>query len=278
MTIKKLFGCIAITALLVASQAIHAQSIAPNSADSTWLVNNYTKQDVQIPMRDGIKLFTCIYTPKANTQKHPILMVRTPYSAGPYGKDRFSPRIYNTHWIRYLREGYILVLQDVRGTFMSEGEFIDVRPYIKDKKTSKDTDESSDAYDSIDWLVKNVSGNNGNVGVFGTSYPGFYATMAAVSGHPALKAVSPQAPVTDWFIGDDFHHNGAFALMDGFNFYYTFGRPHPKPVETRNGKAFVFPEKDAYSFHLKQGAIKNYSKYMGDSIRFWNELMQHPNY
>jgi len=245
--------------------------------DSAWVYNNYTKQEQLIPMRDGVKLFTSIYLPKNNAEKHPILVMRTPYSVGPYGNNQFNPRLYLTYWINYLKENYIVVLQDVRGRYMSEGEFVDVRPFIANKMKKTDVDEASDTYDAVDWLIKNIPNNSGKVGFFGISYPGFYATMAALSNHPAIKAVSPQAPVTEWFLGDDFHHNGAFALMDGFGFYYSFGVPRPKPVSSY-GKEFKFPEKDNYSFHLKQGALKNYKKYMGDSIRFWNDLMEHPDY
>lgn len=244
--------------------------------DTNWLAQNYTKQEVQIKMRDGIKLFTSIYTPKNNSEKHPVLMVRTPYSLAPYGSNRFSPYLIS-HYSRYVKENYIVVLQDVRGRYMSEGEFVDVRPFIENKKTNKDIDEASDAYDAIDWLVKNVPNNNGNVGVCGISYPGFYSTMAALSGHPALKAVSPQAPVTEWFLGDDFHHNGAFALMDAFSFYSGFGRPRPKPT-TKSAKGYSFSVKDNYSFFLKQGAVSNFTKLLGDSIAFWNELVKHPDY
>lgn len=248
--------------------------------DSAWVTKNYTKLETLIPMRDGKKLFTTVYSPKrittgSGTEDHPILMMRTPYSCAPYGKDLFSPRLYTTHWTNYLRENYIIVMQDVRGKYMSEGEYMDVRPFNANKK-GKEFDEASDSYDAIDWLVKNVPNNNGNVGVFGISYPGFYSTMAALSNHPALKAVSPQAPVTDWFLGDDFHHNGAFALMDGFSFYYSFGKQRPNPT-TQSAKGFTFPEKDNYSFYLKQGALKNLKKYMGDSIAFWNDMMNHPN-
>ncbi len=245
--------------------------------DSNWVAKNYSKQEVMITMRDGVKLFTAVYSPLDEKEKHPILMMRTPYSVAPYGKTRFSPRIYATHWSEYLKENFIIVMQDVRGRYMSEGEFEDVRPFIENKKTNKDIDEASDTFDAIDWLVKNIPGNNGKVGVFGISYPGFYSTMAALSNHPALVAVSPQAPVTDWFIGDDFHHNGAFALADGFSFYSSFGKPRPKPT-TKTEKGFVFPENDNYSFYLKQGALKNYKKYLGDTIKFWNDLMDHPDY
>lgn len=251
-------------------------------ADSIWVVQNYTKSEVMIPMRDGKKLFTAIYTPVNKDQKHPILVMRTPYSVGPYGKDaqgreKFNARIYNSHWSQYAHRNYIIVMQDVRGRYMSEGDFVDVRPYIENKKKKTDIDEASDSYDTFEWLIKNVKNNNGNIGVFGISYPGFYSTMAALSNHPAVKAVSPQAPVTDWFMGDDFHHNGAFALMDAFSFYYGFGVPRPKPTASY-GRGFQFPEKDNYRFYLKQGALKNFKKLMGDSIAFWNELMEHPDY
>ena len=142
------------------------------------------------------------------SEKNPILMVRSPYSCAPYGEDKFSLRLWYSTMQNYVKENYIIVMQDVRGRWMSEGEFMDVRQFNENKKIKKDIDEASDTYDAIDWLVKNIPNNNGNVSVFGVSYPGFYSTMAALSNHPALKAVSPQAPVTEWFLGDDFHHNG----------------------------------------------------------------------
>jgi hypothetical protein len=246
--------------------------------DSAWFRENYYKIERSITMRDGIKLFTAIYVPRDSTEKHPILMERTPYSCAPYGEDRYGDLWL--HYARYyLREGYIMVFQDVRGRWMSEGKFVDVRPFIKDKKSVTDIDESTDAYDAIDWLVKNVPGNNGNVGVKGVSYPGFYAGMAAASGHPALKAVSPQAPVTDWFMGDDFHHKGVFFYMDAFDFYVAggFGRPHPLPRERETTMPDIYKSKDNYAFYLRQGADKNLLKFTGDSIAFFQELYQHPN-
>lgn len=247
-----------------------------NDQDSAWIVDNYIKQELYIPMRDGIKLFTTIYTPKDKTEKHPILMTRTPYSCAPYGS-AFSGRVLFSHWKYYARENYILVFQDVRGRWMSEGDFVDVRPFNKNKSNKDDVDEASDTYDAIDWLIKNVSGNNGNVGVSGISYPGFYATMAAASGHPALKAVSPQAPVTEWFIGDDFHHNGALFQLDAFAFYSGFGKPRPKPT-TIGPNGFDYKILDNYQFFLQTGTLKNLSKLMGDSIKFWKDLNSHPNY
>jgi putative CocE/NonD family hydrolase len=249
---------------------------AQTDQDSLWVRENYTKKEIYIPMRDGVKLFTAVYTPKDMSEKHPILMNRTPYSCAPYGVD-FSGRLTASHWKYYCRENYIIVIQDVRGRWMSEGEFVDVRPFIKDKKNNNDIDESSDTYDAIDWLIKNLPNNNGNVGVFGISYPGFYSTMAAASGHPALKAVSPQAPVTEWFLGDDFHHNGAFFQMDGFSFYSGFGKPRPKPT-TVGPSGFDFKTRDNYEFYLQAGTLKNLAKMMGDSIKFWKELNSHPNY
>lgn len=244
-------------------------------SDSSWIVNNYTKKERYITMRDGVRLFTTIYMPKDVSEKHPILLTRTPYSCAPYGEDKFSA-FWNSPRTYFMKEHYIYVQQDVRGRWMSEGIFEDVRPFNPNKKGTE-TDEASDTYDTIDWLVKNLQNNNGNVGVFGISYPGFYSTMAALSNHPALKAVSPQAPVTEWFLGDDFHHNGAFMLMDGFAFYSGFGKPRPKPT-TVGPKGFDFPTKDNYAFYLKTGALSNFTKLMGDSIKFWKDLMSHPNY
>lgn len=249
--------------------------VKAGAEDSTWMHEHYTKQEVYIPMRDGVKLFTSIYLPKDNKEKHPILMSRTPYSCQPYGPGGFRP-FWKNHYKTYLEEGYIMVIQDVRGRMMSEGTFVDVRPFNPNKKGKNDIDEASDTYDTIDWLVKNLPGNNGNVGVFGISYPGFYSTMAALSGHPALKAVSPQAPVTDWFQGDDFHHNGAFFIADGFSFYTIFGPPRPYPTATFP-EEFKYYTKDNYKFYLETGALKNFARLMGDSVAFWKDLYAHPN-
>ena len=245
------------------------------NADSSWFASNYTKKEMYISMRDGVKLFTSFYIPNDQSEKHPFLLTRTPYSCAPYGEDKYSS-VWNSYKIAYLKENYIIVTQDVRGRYMSEGIFEDVRPFNKNKK-GKDIDEASDTYDAVDWMIKNITNNNGNVGVMGTSYPGFYSTEAALSGHPAVKAVSPQAPVTDWFIGDDFHHNGAFFQMDAFSFYPTFGKPHPVPTQNY-GSGFSTPVKDGYEFYLRTGSLKNMSKMIGDSIKFWHEMMEHPNY
>jgi len=263
---KKLLLLLCLIPYLGFSQAI----------DSVWFVNNYSKKELTITMRDGVKLFTNLYIPKDKATQHPILMTRTPYSCAPYGENNYS-KIWNSARSYFAKEQYIIVQQDVRGRWMSEGSFVDVRPYNPNKKTNQDIDEASDTYDTIDWLVKNVANNNGNVGVYGTSYPGFYAAMAALSNHPALKATSPQAPVTDWFAGDDFHHNGAFMLMDAFGFYSSFGKPRPLPT-TKGPTGFNFPIQDSYEFYMRNGTLPQLSKLMGDSIAFWNDLMNHPNY
>lgn len=242
--------------------------------DSIYMRANYSKIERMIPMRDGVKLFTAIYIPKDRGQTYPFLMTRTPYSCAPYGENNFSGRILGYRHL--LREGFIFVVQDVRGRYMSEGQFVDVRPHLPNKKSKTDTDESTDTYDTVEWLLTNVPNNNGRVGIFGISYPGFYSTAALPDAHPAIKAVSPQAPVTDWFEGDDFHHNGAFFLMDGFGFYYSFGRPRPKPT-TEGNPGFPFPVQDNYEFYLRMGALKNFTqRYMSD-VPFWLDLMSHPN-
>jgi uncharacterized protein len=265
---------ISVVLLLALSFGLQAQ----NKEDSLWVRNNYTKKEVMIPMRDGTKLFTAIYAPKDAGAKHPILLNRTPYSCSPYGVDDFR-RFQDGFLMKYLKAGYIMAYQDVRGRYMSEGDFVDIRPFNPNKKGTE-IDEASDTYDAIDWLIKNTESNQ-MVGMFGTSYPGFYSTMGALSNHPALKAVSPQAPVTDWFIGDDFHHNGAFAFMDGFSFYSGFGKPRKAPSVDGNGSnGYRFKTQDNYNFYLKLGAIKNAFKpeFMGDSVQFFKDMYAHPNY
>lgn len=251
---------------------------AQNSEDSTaaYIREHFTKKEVMIPMRDGVKLFTSIYLPKDTTRNYPILLNRTPYSCSPYGENEYKTRFQNMY---LAKEGYIYVFQDVRGKYMSEGQFVDVRPFNVAKRSSKDVDEAGDTYDTAEWLLKNLSGHNGKIGVYGISYPGFYATMAILAYHPAIKAVSPQAPVTDWFMGDDFHHNGAFFLMDAFSFYSGFGKPRPKPTTESSAGFSDYNTPDNYDFYLKTGALRNFNRrYLQGDIPFWNELMQHPNY
>ncbi len=256
-----------------------AFNIFSQNSDSIWVVTHYAKMEKYITMRDGVRLFTSIYYPLDNAESHPILMERTPYSCAPYGQKNFRD-FWHSYLMKYLHEGYIMVTQDVRGRWMSEGRFMDVRPFNAAKK-GREIDESSDSWDAIDWLVKNVPHNSGKVGVFGISYPGFYSTMAAASNHPALVAVSPQAPVTNWFIGDDFHHNGVFFIMDAFSFYSPmgggFGLPHPRP--TTSGPATIgYPVHDNYKFYLETGPLSEFSKICGDSVPFWKDLYAHPDY
>ncbi len=245
--------------------------------DSAYVRENYIKLERQIPMRDGVKLFTAIYIPKDQTKKYPFLINRTPYTVSPYGADKYKTSLGN--FPAMMREGFIFVYQDVRGKWMSEGNFEDIRPQIKDKKNKKAIDESTDTYDTIDWLVKNIQNNNGRAGIYGISYPGFYSTTSLPNAHPALKAVSPQAPVTDWYLGDDFHHKGVLFLADAFKFMSSFGVPRPAPITPDKGpKPLKFPIKDNYRFYLEAGSLKNLKdNYFADSIKFWNDLFAHPN-
>nr|MDQ3042257.1 CocE/NonD family hydrolase [Acidobacteriota bacterium] len=245
--------------------SLFAQAAQPQTDLATYIKENYAKREVSIPMRDGVKLFTAIYEPKARTEKYPILLNRTPYSISPYGADKFKTSLGPSDL--YAREGYIFVYQDVRGRMMSEGEFVDVRPHINNKK-GKEIDESTDAYDTIEWLVKNVENNNGRVGTYGISYPGFYTSAGSIDSHPALKACSPQAPVSDWFHGDDTHHNGALFLAQEFSFYGFFGQTRPAPTSDFNYvKPFSTGTQDGYNFFLNLGGIKEagdfYEKQLG---------------
>ena len=244
------------------------------------LQEHYVKYEYRIPMRDGTRLFTVAYVPRDRTRTYPIMMERTPYGVGPYGVDN-TPTDKDPRRVArvapsglFVKDGFIFVHQDVRGRMMSEGTFVDVRPH-RAGSAKTDIDESTDAYDTIDWLVKNVPANSGRVGVWGISYPGFYAAQAAVDAHPALKAVSPQAPVTEWFEGDDFHHNGAFFLADALGFYADFGKPRPKP--TPKMKWEWEPDGgDVYEFYLRLGPLSNANaRLFEDKISFWNDLMAH---
>ena len=243
-----------------------------------FVKQHFTKIDTLITMRDGIKLYTVIYVPKDQTEKYPFLMERTPYSAGPYGDTSYPTRIGPD--TNLLKEKYIFVIQDVRGRYMSEGTNLEVTPYIANKKSKKDVDESSDTYDTVDWLLKNIKNNNGRVGLYGISYPGFYATACLPGAHPAIKAVSPQAPVTDEFIGDDVNHNGAFFLLDNFDFMNYFGKSRKGPVKDYESEVFESNPKDMYAFFLKLGPIKNTQseKYFNHQSYIWNEYIEHDTY
>jgi len=247
-----------------------------DAATALAIREHYTKYVHRIAMRDGVRLYTTVYVPKDRSRDYPFMLLRTPYSVRPYGVDNY-PGKQNARSLRgfapskhLIRSGYIFVHQDVRGRLMSEGTFVDVRPI-----QPGGVDESTDAWDTTDWLVKNVPNNNGRVGVWGISYPGLYAAQAAVNAHPAIKAVSPQAPVTDWFIGDDFHHNGAFMLADAFGFYSSFGKPRPEPTKEMKW-GFEYNSGDAYDFYLALGPLGNADKqHLKGEISFWNDLMAH---
>lgn len=243
---------------------------------SDYVRMHYTKYEAKIPMRDGAKLFTAIYVPNdaKPERSYPVLLFRTPYSVGPYGIDQYKGVLGPS--FEFEKSGYIFAFQDVRGRYMSEGEFVNMRPHIEGK-TGTQNDESSDTYDTIDWILKNVKHNNGRVGQWGISYPGFYTSAGAIDSHPALKAVSPQAPIADWFF-DDFHRNGAFVLPMGFNFFSSFGvsRPEPTPL---NADRFNHGTKDGYQFFLDLGPLPNVNeKHFNGRIAFWNEMAEHPNY
>jgi uncharacterized protein len=238
---------------------------------------NYDKKEIYITMRDGVKLFTAIYTPKdiSNTKKYPFLMHRTCYSVSPYGEDKFKKRLGPNIFLH--NEKYIFVYQDVRGRYMSEGTFTNMTPQVT-HNSKKDVDESTDTFDTIDWLVKNIKNNNGKVGQFGTSYPGFYTAVGTLANHPALVASSPQAPISDFFF-DDFHHNGAF-LMGYFRTFPVFGVQKAKAENTAWFKdQMIKPtSRDGSIFYNELGTMKEgVDKYYKDNF-FMQEILNHPNY
>ena len=243
-----------------------------------FVKENFIKIDTNIVMRDGIKLKTIIYIPKDETEKYPFLIERTPYSAGPYGDTMFASRIGPNSSL--MKEKYIFVYQDVRGRYMSEGINLEVTPYIENKKSEQNIDENSDTYDAVDWLVKNIKNNNGRAGLYGISYPGFYATASLPNAHPAIKAVSPQAPVTDEFMGDDANHNGAFFLLDNFSFMNYYGKETEKPVADYGSQIFDYKTNDVYHFFLKLGSVKNTqsAQYFNNRSYIWNEYLRHDTY
>jgi putative CocE/NonD family hydrolase len=261
--------------LVVASCGSAEPNVARPSPQEEQVKKHYKKYEYWVPARDGVKLYVNAYVPRDKPGKHPILMERTPYHAEPYGADTYPGGFQGSK--KYQDAGYIFAFSDARGSGMSEGDF----PSMANPETplgSKGVDESTDSYDVIDYLVKHVPDNNGNVGIRGISYPGYYAAAAGINNHPALKAISPQAPCANWFMGDDVHHNGAFFLQDLVGFLTFFG-----PPRTELGKWGTPPQfdtgPDAYDFYLKTGALPNFEKndFKG-KIRFWPDLMAHPDY
>ena len=239
----------------------------------------YTKYELRIPMRDGAKLFTAVYVPKdaAPSKTYPFLIERTPYSVGPYGADNYPKRLGPAR--SFVADGFIFVYQDVRGRFQSDGTFIEVTPHKEVKKGTQDVDESTDTYDTIDWLLKNVPNNNGKAGIYGISYPGFYAAAGMPDSHPALKACSPQAPVTDLYMGDDAYHNGAFMLEANFGFYTFFKPRGGLEYPSKAWDKFDYGTNDGYDFYLAMGPLSNAKKlYLKDTNFYWDDQVRHPNY
>lgn len=254
---------------------------APAAVNAAYVRENYTKFEYRIAMRDGVKLFTSVYIPKdvfSDGRTYPIMLTRTPYNVRPYGADDYRANLGPSEF--FAREKFIFVYQDIRGRFMSEGQYSLLRPHNAVKKGPRDTDESSDTYDTIDWLVKNLPGNNGKVGMWGISQPGFYVTAGMIDAHPALVAVSPQAPVTDYYMGDDVYHNGAFMLAHRFGFYQGFrlreGDPAPPPAQALR---FDYGTPDAYDFFLSMGSLANADeKYFKHTQPLWMLNIEHATY
>ena len=254
--------------LLVSMSSLRGQ-------EGNFVQANYDKAEYQVEMRDGVKLYTIVYTPRDHSRSYPILMQRTPYSIGPYG-ERMRGRLSANEWLE--KDKYIFVFQDVRGKFMSEGEFVDMRPVRTSYRSNNDTDETTDTWDTVEWLIHHIENNNGKVGMYGISYPGFYTVMGTIHAHPAMVATSPQAPISDWFLWDDMHHNGAFTLPLSFNFFQSFGQDRPEPTP-RRAPGLQYPSADAYHFFLELGPIRNTNEdYLKGAVKFWNQMLLHPNY
>ncbi|MBE7501080.1 MAG: CocE/NonD family hydrolase [Verrucomicrobiales bacterium] len=249
---------------------------AVGTMDRAGVETAYTKHEFRVPMRDGVRLHTRVLLPKDDTHQYPILLRRTPYGLRPYGSSAFSEPVGSVQ--RFLEDRFILVEQDVRGRMASEGKFVHVRPFQPVKTGPEDIDESTDAWDTIDWLVRHLPGHNGRVGMFGISYPGFYTSMGMIDSHPALRAASPQAPVADWFRGDDFRHNGALFLAHAFNFLAQFEWPLEHPTRERP-RAFDHQTPDGYAFFLDLGSLANAETlHFKGRVPFWSEVVAHPNY
>ncbi len=239
-----------------------------------YIRNNYEKREVRIPMRDGVHLFTAVYLPRDRSRSYPILLKRTPYGVGPYGEEGFPETLGPSE--AATRAGYIFVYQDVRGRYLSEGVFENMRPH-RSTRPGVETDESTDTWDTVDWLVRHLPGHNGKVGMWGISYPGFYAAVGMIDAHPALAAVSPQAPIADWYF-DDFFHHGAFFLAHAFNFFSSFGLPRPAPTMESHPR-FDHGTPDGYAFFLKMGPPANAERlYLQGRVDFWKAFVEHPTY
>jgi hypothetical protein len=254
-----------------------AAALCSPAADSFDVRANYDKFEYRIPMRDGVRLFTAVYVPKNTSQRWPILLTRTPYSVGPYGPDKYRTHIGPSD--KFAEDKFIFAYQDARGRFQSEGEFVDDRPITSDAPGSKATDESTDAYDTIDWLIKNVPNNNGKAGMLGISYDGFYTDAGLVHAHSALVAASPQAPMADLYKGDDAYHNGAFMLVANFSFYTGFIKQTNPVFPEKEEKEFHYGTKDGYKFYLDMGPVANADeRYFHRHNPYWTDLTEHTTY
>ena len=248
----------------------------PAAPEEDYVKAHYTKYEYRIPMRDGVHLFTSVYVPKDTSQSYPFMIDRTPYSVAPYGEDQYKKSLGPSD--EFEKAGYIFVYQDVRGRYLSEGKFLEMTPHIDDKKSPKDVDDSSDMYDTLEYLLKHVPNNNGKAGIWGISYPGFYTSASIIDSHPALKAASPQAPMTNLFKGDDAYHGGAFMLDANFGFY-TFFKPFDEPSLPKHETPFDFGTPNAYDFYLHVGPTSNLdAKYLKGSNPLFNDQMYHTTY
>ncbi len=237
---------------------------------------HYTKYEFRIPMRDGVRLFTAVYVPKDASTSYPFLMTRTPYDVSPYGTDNYPKELAADE---FERAGYIFVFQDVRGRWMSEGKWEEMTPHIDHPRGPHDVDESTDTYDTIEWLLKNVPNNNGKVGIYGISYPGFYTSASIIDSHPAIKAASPQAPVTDLYMNDDAYHNGAFMLMANFDFYTSFKQEHVPLLPPKKENEFDYGTRDGYEYFLKLGPLSNTFNIITDAQNpLWRDQVIHTTY
>jgi len=263
-----------VCALLAAGAG--AQQPPQEAAKEDYVKAHYTKYEYRIPMRDGKRLFTSVYVPKDASQPYPILIDRTPYSVRPYGEDQYRKQIGPSD--EFEKAGYIIVYQDVRGRYMSEGDFVEMRPHIDVKKSSKDVDDSSDMYDTIEFLLKHVPNNNGKVGIWGISYPGFYTSASIIDSHPALKAASPQAPMTDLFFTDDGYHGGAFMLAANFGFYTSF-KPMTEPAPPpKTPIPFDFGTPDGYTFFLNGSTSDLNKRYLKEANPLFTDQLMHTTY
>jgi putative CocE/NonD family hydrolase len=276
------FGLVAVCWLVAAGFETQAQ--APGGSQEEFIRTHYAKYEYRIPMRDGAKLFVSVYTPLAGAFKdagpYPFLMTRTPYSCAPYGEDKMPTRLGPSQEL--LESGYIFVCGDARGRYESEGVFQEMNPHIDDKKPCEkgkacDVDESTDTYDTVEFLLKHVDNNNGKVGISGISYPGFYTSASIIDSHPAIKAASPQAPMTDLFFNDDGYHGGAFMLSANHGFYTGF-KPQKNPTLPDKLTSFDVGTSDGYQYYLQAGPTANLDKAFNGSNFLFHDQVVHTTY